>query len=69
MSMTSSITSTISSTVEVEEEVDLEEAMHSQSYEDDEGYRKKYKTTSEDRTDRGAACAKQKEEHERKERE
>ena len=62
--MTSTIMSTVSSTVEVEPEVDLEEAMQSQGDDDDDGYGKKYKTTSEDRTDRGIARAKQKEEHE-----
>ena len=37
-STTSTVTSTTSSTVEVEQEVDLEEAMHSQGDEDDDGY-------------------------------
>ena len=55
MSMTSTVMSTISSTVEIEPEVDLEEAMHSQGDNDDDSYGKKYKTTSEHRTDRSAA--------------
>ena len=45
---------TVSSTVDRELTVDLEEAMMSQGNEDDDTYSKKYKTTSEDRTDRGA---------------
>ena len=55
-STTSMVTSTsnVTSTVDVEAEVDLEEAMHSQD-DDDDGYGKKYKMTSEDRTDRSAA--------------
>ena len=53
-------TATVSSTVNVELVVDLEEAMMSQGYEDDDTYSKKYKTASKDRTDSGAACAKQK---------
>ena len=57
----------VSSTMEIEPAVDLEEAMMSQGNEDDNAYSKKYKTTSEDRTDRGVARAKQKEEHERQE--
>ena len=60
---------TVSSTVEAEQEVDLEEAMHSQGDEEESGYGKKYKTTSEDRTDRNAAMAKQREERERQEKE
>ena len=40
--------------------VDLEAAMLSQGDDDDDVYRKKYHTTSEDRTDRSAARAKQK---------
>ena len=38
--------------------------MHSQGDEEESGYGKKYKTTSEDRTDRNAARAKQREERE-----
>ena len=53
---------TVGSTVEAEQEVDLEEVMHSQADEEDDGYGKRYKTTSQDRMDRGAARAKQKEE-------
>ena len=66
-SITSTATATVSSTAEAGEEVDLEEAMHSQGDEEESGYGKKYKTTSEDRTDRNAARAKQKEERERQE--
>ena len=44
--------------------MDLEEVMHSQGDEEEDGYGKKYKTTSEDRTDRSAARAKQREERE-----
>ena len=59
---------TVSSTMEAAEEIDLEEAM--QGHEEEEGdYGRKYKTTSEDRTDRGAARAKQKEKREKQERE
>ena len=61
-------TSTVSSSVEAEQE-DLEEVMHSQGDEEDDGYGKRYKTTSEDRMDRSTARAKQKEEQERKEKE
>ena len=64
MSTTSTATATVSSTVEVEEEVDLEEAMHSQGDKEESGYGKKYKTKSEDRMDRNAARAKQREERE-----
>ena len=60
---------TVSSTVEIEQEVDLQAAMHSQGDDDDDTYGRKYKTMSKDRTDRGVAHAKQKEEHERQERE
>ena len=60
---------TVSSTMEIEPAVDLEEAMMSQGNDDDNTYTKKYKTMSEDRTDRNVACTKQKEEHERQERE
>ena len=66
---TATATATVSSTVDVEPVVDLEEAMMSQGNEDDDTYSKKYKMTSEHRTDRGVAHAKQKEERERKERE
>ena len=59
----------VSSTIEIEQEVDLEAAMHSQGNDDDDTYGRKYKTTSEDRTDRGVARAKQREECERQERE
>ena len=69
MSTMSTATATVSSTVEAGEEVDLEEAMHSQGDEEESGYGKKYKTTSEDRTDRNAARAKQKEEREHQEKE
>lgn len=62
-------TAMVSSTMEIEPTVDLEETMMSQGDEDDDTYSKKYKTTSEDRTDRGAVRAKQKEVHERQERE
>ena len=41
--------------------VDLEAAMLSQGDDDDDVYGKKYHMTSEDRTDRSAARAKQKE--------
>ena len=64
-STTSTATATVSSTVEAEEEEDLEEVMHSQGDKEESGYGKKYKTTSEDRMDRSAARAKQKEERER----
>ena len=43
--------------------------MMSQGDEDDDTYGKKYRTTSEDRTDRSVAQAKQKEEHEKQEKE
>ena len=49
--------------------VDLEAAMLSQGDDDDDVYGKKYHTTSEDRTDRSAARAKQKEDREKQERE
>ena len=56
----------VSSTTEAGEEIDLEDAMQGQ--EEEEGdYGRKYKTTSEDRTDRGAARAKQREEREKQE--
>ena len=45
--------------------VDLEVAMLSQGDDDDDVYGKKYRTTSEDRTDRSTARAKQKEDRER----
>ena len=49
--------------------VDLEATMLSQGDDDDDVYGKKYRTTSEDRTDRSAARAKQKEDREKQERE
>ena len=49
--------------------VDLEVAMLSQGDDDDDVYGKKYWTTSEDRTDRSVARAKQKEDHEKQEKE
>ena len=49
--------------------VDLEAAMLSQGDDDDYVYGKKYRTTSEDRTDRSAARAKQKEDCEKQEKE
>ena len=49
--------------------VDLEAVMLSQGDDDDDVYGKKYRTTSEDRTDRSAARAKQKEDHEKQEKE
>ena len=49
--------------------VDLEAAMLSQGDVDDDVYGKKYHTTSEDRTDRSAARAKQKEDREKQEKE
>ena len=61
-------TVTITSTTEGET-VDLEEAMMSQDDDNDDTYGKKYRTTSEDRTDRSAARAKQKEECEKQEKE
>ena len=68
-STTSIAMSTVSSSVEAEQEVDLEEAMHGQGDEEDEGYGKRYKTMPEDRMDRSTAGAKQKEEGEHKEKE
>ena len=59
---------TVSSTTEAAQEIDLEEAMQGHEEEKDD-YGRKYKTTSEDRTDRGAARVKQREEREKKERE
>ena len=47
--------------------VDLEAAMLSQGDDDDDIYGKKYHTTPEDRTDRSAARAKQKEDREKQE--
>ena len=61
-------TATVSSTMEVDT-VDLEEAMMSQGDDDNNGYGKKYRTTSEDRTDRSAVRAKQKQAHEKQEQE
>ena len=49
--------------------VDLEAEMLSQGDDDDDVYGKKYCTTSEDRTDRSEARAKQKEDHEKQEKE
>ena len=49
--------------------VDLEAAMLSQGDDDDDVYGKKYQMTSEDRTDRSAARAKQKEDREKQKRE
>ena len=49
--------------------VNLEAAMLSQGDDDDDVYGKKYRTTSEDRTDRSAARAKQKEDCEWQEKE
>ena len=49
--------------------VDLEAAMLSQGDDDDDVYGKKYRTTSEDRTDRSAARVKQKEDREKQEKE
>ena len=66
---TTTATAMVSSTMEGELTVDLEEAMMSQGDDNDDTYSRKYKTMSEDRTDRGAACARQKEEHEKQERE
>ena len=68
-STTSTAMSTVSSSVEAEQEVDLEEAMHSQGHEEDDGYGKRYKTMPEDGMDRSRARAKQKEERECKEKE
>ena len=59
---------TISSTTEGDT-VDLEPAMLSQGDEDDDTYGKKYRTMPEDRTDRSVAWARQKEEHEKLEKE
>ena len=61
-------TAAASSAKETAEEVDLGVEKQGQEEEED-GYGRKYKTTSEDRTDRGAARAKQREEREKKERE
>ena len=49
--------------------MDLEAAMLSQGDDDEDVYGKKYRTTSEDRTDRSAARAKQKEDREKLEKE
>ena len=49
--------------------VDLEAAMLSQGDDDDDVYGKRYRTTPEDRTDRSAARAKQKEDREKQEKE
>ena len=58
---------TVTSTVSGEPPIDLEAAMLSQGDDDDNAYTKRYKMTSEDRTDRGAAKAKQREEREKHE--
>ena len=58
----------VSSTMEGDT-VDLEEAMVSQGDDDDDGYGKKYQTTSKDRTDRSVVRAKQKEACEKQEQE
>ena len=49
--------------------VDLEVAMFSQGDDDDDIYNKRYRMTPEDRTDRSAARGKQKEDHEKQEKE
>ena len=49
--------------------VDLEAAMLSQGDDNDDVYGKKYCMTSEDRTDRSAARVRQKEDHEKQEKE
>ena len=59
---------TVTSTVEGDT-MDLEAAMLSQGDGDEDVYGKKYHTTSEDRTDRSVARAKQKEDHEKQEKE
>ena len=51
------------------DQVDLEAAMLSQGDDDDDVYGKKYRTTPEDRMDRSAARAKQKEDREKQEKE
>ena len=61
-------TATISSTTEGDT-VDLEAAMMRQGDKDDDTYGKKYRTMPEDRTDRSVAWARQKEEHEKQEKE
>ena len=61
-------TAMVSSTMEGDT-VDLEEAMMSKGDYNDDRYGKKYRTTSEDRTDRSAARAKQKEAREKQEQE
>ena len=63
------VLATVSSTVSGEPPIDLEAALLSQGDEDDNAYSNKYKTTSEDRTDRGAVRGKQREEHEKQEKE
>ena len=59
---TTMASATVSSAVSGEPLRDLEAAMLSQGDDDNDAYTKKYKTTSEDRTDRGAARSKQREE-------
>ena len=49
--------------------MDLEAAMLSQGDDNEDVYGKKYRTTSEDRTDRSAARVKQKEDREKQEKE
>ena len=61
-STTTTTTATVSSLAEVTEEIDLEEAMVGKGDEEETGYEKRYKTTSEDRTDRSKARHKQREE-------
>ena len=68
MSAEGTATATITSTTEGEM-VNLDEAMMNDGDDDDDTYGKKYRTTSEDRTDRSAARAKQKEECEKQEKE
>ena len=51
------------------DQVDLEAAMLSQGDDDDDVYGKRYRTTPEDRMDRSAARAKQKEDREKQEKE
>ena len=58
----------VASTIEGDT-VDLEAAMLSQGDDDEDVYGKKYRTTSEDRTDRSAARARQKEDGEKQEKE
>ena len=64
----SSVGAAVTSATE-DDAVDLEVAVLSQGDDDDDIYGKKYRTTSEDRTDRSAARAKQKEDSEKQEKE